>query len=84
MNRRADQNVSNEAGRAMNQREKIRLRQAEAAEFLGVKPRTLEKWRYVGGGPPFFKLGSAVVYDVAELEAWLATRKRTSTSEVHP
>ena len=68
----------------MNREENARLRQAAAAEYLGVKPRTLEKWRRVGGGPPFFKLGRVVVYDLSELEAWLAARKRTSTSEARP
>jgi predicted site-specific integrase-resolvase len=52
------------------------------AERLGVTPKTLANWRYTGIGPPFFKYGDGrVVYDDAETEAWLATRRRRSTSD---
>jgi hypothetical protein len=33
------------------------------------------------GGPPFTKLGRRVVYQKADLDAWLAQGKRTSTSD---
>jgi hypothetical protein len=34
-----------------------------AAEFLGVSPGKVKRWRYSGGGPPFIKMGSLVRYD---------------------
>lgn len=34
-----------------------------------------------GDSPPFFKVGRRVLYDRAELEAWLSLRKRRSTSD---
>jgi len=34
-----------------------------------------------GDGPPFIRLGRAVVYDTRDLDAWLAARRATSTSE---
>lgn len=35
----------------------------EAAELLGLSPRTLESWRNRGrGGPPWRKIGRAVRY----------------------
>ena len=43
-------------------------RTPSAANHLGVRPRTMEKWRVIGGGPPFSKLGKAVVYDEADLD----------------
>jgi predicted DNA-binding transcriptional regulator AlpA len=56
-----------------NKRFSPRLRTPEAAEFLGVAPATLEKWRYErSDGPPFRKLGTVVVYDLGDLEQWLA------------
>ena len=53
---------------------------ARAADHLGLSPRTLEKWRTAGGGPPFVKLGRRVAYRQADLDAWVASQLRTSTS----
>lgn len=58
-----------------------RLRTPDAATHVGLAASTLEKLRVVGGGPVFMKLGRAVVYDVADLDAWLAAQRRTSTSD---
>lgn len=59
-----------------------KLRPDQAAAFLGTASSTLAKWRLRGHGPPYFKLGTRmVVYDVEDLEVWLATRRRQSTSE---
>ncbi len=52
-----------------------------AAELLGMSRRTLEKWRGEGNGPPFLKLGRRVLYATADLEAWVRSRRRRSTSE---
>lgn len=38
----------------------------EAADFLRLSPRTLEKYRVRGGGPPFRKLGRRVVYALSD------------------
>ena len=53
----------------------------EAAGYLGVSRRTLEGWAVRGGGPRMLKLGSRVVYRRRDLDAWLATRERASTSD---
>ena len=42
----------------------------EAATFLRLSPRTLEKQRVLGGGPRFRKFGARVVYAAADLRAW--------------
>lgn len=52
-----------------------------AAEFLGVSPRTLEGLRVRGGGVPFVKIGGAVRYRLATLEAYLQQQERNSTSD---
>ena len=53
----------------------------EAARYLGISARTLEGWAVRGGGPRMLKLGSRVVYRRRDLDAWLATRERISTSD---
>ncbi|MCP4316422.1 MAG: helix-turn-helix domain-containing protein [Hyphomicrobiales bacterium] len=55
---------------------------AEAADYLGLARRTLEKYRIHGGGPAFYKLGRRVVYDTDDLDAWLQTRRRRSTADI--
>lgn len=53
----------------------------EAAAFLKLSPRTLEKQRVRGGGPAFRKFGRRVVYALADLEAWADQRRYNSTSQ---
>ena len=57
------------------------LRTQEAARFLGLSERTLEKHRTYGTGPTYRKLGGRVVYSVNELEAWAERGAVTSTSD---
>lgn len=57
------------------------LTNAEAAAWLKLSPRTLEKQRVFGGGPPFRKFGRRVLYAVADLETWSTERICASTSD---
>ena len=57
------------------------LRTKEAAEFLSLSARTLEKHRTYGTGPAFRKLGGRVVYAIDDLEAWADRGAVTSTSD---
>ena len=57
------------------------LRTQEAARFLGLSERTLEKHRTYGTGPTYRKLGGRVVYAVGDLEAWAERGAVTSTSD---
>ena len=57
------------------------LRTPEAARFLGVSGRTLEKHRTFGTGPRYSKLGGRVVYRVEDLQAWGNRGVKTSTSD---
>ncbi len=55
----------------------------EAAQMLRVSPRTLQRLRLAGGGPPYVPLtpgGARIGYPVADLQAWLASRTVASTS----
>lgn len=57
------------------------LRPPAAARYVGLSVDTLARYRRIGGGPVFVRLSaSAVAYLVADLDAWLASRRRTSTS----
>jgi predicted DNA-binding transcriptional regulator AlpA len=57
------------------------LRTPEAAQFLGLSGRTLEKHRTYGTGPAYRKLGGRVVYAVDDLQAWADRGAVTSTSD---
>jgi len=58
------------------------LKTQEAARFLSLSSRTLERLRLSGDGPRFCKLRRSVRYRQSDLEAWLAARSIGSTSEV--
>lgn len=53
-----------------------------AARYLGVSAKTLNNWRWIGGGrgPAFVRMGRAVRYNVRTLDAWIAGRTFASTS----
>jgi hypothetical protein len=53
--------------------------QDDAARFLRISPRTLERMRWAGEGPPFLKIGRKVLYDREDLLAWARSHRRTST-----
>jgi predicted site-specific integrase-resolvase len=55
--------------------------QAALAERWGVSQRTLERWRWLGFGPRYIKIGGRVVYRVDEIEAFEERQTRQSTSD---
>ena len=55
------------------------LTQDAAAQLLGVKPSTLERWRFIGSGPEFCKVGRLVRYRRSALDTYLRHRTHTST-----
>ena len=57
------------------------VRTPEAARFLGLSGRTLEKHRTYGTGPRYAKLGGRVVYRVEDLQAWADRGSKASTSD---
>ncbi len=57
------------------------LTETEAAALLGLKVATLRRWRWAGKGPRFLKIGGAVRYDPADLEAFISAARRISTSD---
>ena len=57
------------------------LRTPEAARFLSLSARTLEKHRTYGTGPAYRKLGGRVVYSVDDLQAWAERGVKQSPSD---
>ncbi len=52
------------------------VNEGKAAIVLGVKPSTLANWRRTGRyNLPFIKSGRLVRYRVADLAAWIASRR---------
>ena len=61
------------------------LTTTEAAAYLRLAPKTLERLRITAGGPPFLKAGpgkrARVLYRRGDLDAWLEKFSYGSTSE---
>jgi predicted DNA-binding transcriptional regulator AlpA len=57
------------------------LRTQEAARFVGVSTRTLEKHRIYGTGPKYSKVGGRIVYAVCDLREWVELGVKHSTSD---
>jgi excisionase family DNA binding protein len=52
----------------------------EAAKYCGLSKRTLEKWRVEGGGPRYVKLGRSVRYRPTDINEFVESAVRRSTS----
>lgn len=59
------------------------IRVSEAARYVGLSKSSLDKLRMGSDGPAYFKLGRAVVYATADLDAWLASKRCASTWAVN-
>lgn len=57
------------------------LTNSEAAAYLRLSPRTLEKHRVTGGGPRFRKFGRSVRYDIDDLNNWANARGYGMTTD---
>jgi len=56
------------------------LHQVDLARRWKLSPRTLERWRWLGQGPQYVKIGGRVVYRLEDVEAHEASNVRSSTS----
>lgn len=52
----------------------------QAADRLQTSPKTLESWRKRGFGPAYVKVGRLVRYRKIDLDGWLESNLRQSTS----
>ena len=56
------------------------LNQVELSRRWSLSPRTLERWRWLGEGPRFLKIGGRVVYRLEDIEAYEVEQMRDSTA----
>ena len=54
----------------------------EAARYLSLGKSTLAKHRCYGTGPVYQKIGRRVLYCASDLDAWAASTRRRSTSDI--
>ena len=55
------------------------LTQAALAKRWKVSPRTLERWRWLGRGPQYMKVGGQVRYRLTDIEAHEAAQLRATS-----
>ena len=56
-----------------------------AAIYIGTSPKFLENRRVTGDGPPFIRISSRCIrYRRCDLDAWVETLRRSSTSDEGP
>ena len=56
------------------------LNQVDLSRRWSLSPRTLERWRWLGEGPQYLKVGGRVVYRMEDIEAYEAQNLRDGTS----
>ena len=54
------------------------LNQIELSDRWGISHRTLERWRWIGEGPPYLKIGGRVVYRLEDIERYEQEQLRLS------
>ena len=57
------------------------IEDTEVAELLGVSVLTLKRWRRIGKGPSFIKIGRRSAYQVEDIKDWIVSTKCSSTAE---
>ena len=58
------------------------LSQHELAQRWRLSPRTLERWRWLGHGPAFLRLGRRIAYRLTDIEAFEAAQRRAPSEEI--
>lgn len=57
------------------------LTQLEVAKRWNISHQTLQRWRWWGKGPRYFKVGNRVRYNLADIEAYETSHFLSSTSQ---
>ena len=58
------------------------INEIEVARQLCLTTHTLRKWRFLGKGPNFIKIGSSVRYEQEEITKFIEGNIKNSTSEL--
>ena len=65
----------------MNTNAEVYMDSTQAAEFLGLSPGTLARYRVDGVGPVYYRIGNRIRYKLSDLVEWREARRRISTSD---
>jgi hypothetical protein len=60
------------------------LHQCELAKRWRISARTLERWRWLGQGPRYLKIGGRVVYRLEDVEDYEAAQVHCPANEPRP
>ncbi len=60
------------------------LNQTELSDRWNLSPRTLERWRWLGEGPRYLKLGGRIVYRLEDIQAFEEQQLRQVTGSAEP
>lgn len=60
------------------------LRTQAAADYIGSTKSSLEKMRFEGVGPVYYKNGRICIYATADLDAYVLAQRRTHTRDAAP
>ncbi len=59
------------------------LKEDSAARILGVKVKTMQKWRWTGSGPKFVKIsGRCVRYRRMDIDEWVDSHLISSAEDI--
>jgi hypothetical protein len=68
----------------MTERPIKHLNQVELSRRWSLSPRTLERWRWLGLGPAYLKIGGRVVYQLEDVEAFEAQARANMKRHIPP
>jgi hypothetical protein len=68
----------------MTERPIKHLNQVELSRRWSLSPRTLERWRWLGQGPAYLKIGGRVVYQLEDVEAFEAQSRANMKRDIAP
>lgn len=60
---------------------RVLMKPKQVEDYTGFAVQTLARWRVEGRGPRFIRASGRVLYDSADVDAWLDARRHSSTSE---
>ena len=60
------------------------LNESSVAKILNCEVKTLQAWRCRGGGPKFIRVGRLIRYSHEDLQAYIHSRRVSSTSQTLP
>ena len=56
----------------------LQLTESDAARYYNVSKALLRKWRRLGSGPSFFRMGRTIRYQRRDLDAYLEAHRVTT------